>query len=191
MHTVLEKISIAEYLEKERISSNRAEFIQGEKRKLTGASYNHNSIVANLLFIIKKKMVKEKFKVLSSDMKVWVPTKETFYYPDVLVIPNPPKFHDEFKDIVTNPICIFEVLSESTRNFDKSEKFDTYKSITGFQEYYLVEQSKKIVIQYIINSKGNWELTEHKNPEGTFSLPSLNIDITMSEIYEGVDIEKP
>ena len=66
-----------------------------------------------------------------------------------------------------------------------------YKSITGFQEYYLVEQSKKIVVQYIINSKGNWELTEHKNPEGTFSLPSLNIDITMSEIYEGVDIEKP
>lgn len=63
----------------------------------------------------------------------------------------------EFKDIVTNPICIFEVISESTRNFDKGEKFDTYRSIPGFQEYNLVEQSKKLITQYILNSKENWE----------------------------------
>ena len=121
-------------------------------------------------------------------MKVWVPAKEAFYYPDVLVLPSPPLFHDEFKDIVTNPVCIFEVLSESTRNFDKGEKFDTYRSIPGFQEYYLVEQNKKLITQYITNSKGNWELIEYRDLQSSFTLPCLGIELTMSEIYDGIEI---
>lgn len=59
MQSVLEKISVSEYLEKERNSSLRAEYIRGEERKLTGVSFVHNSIVANLLFAIKKKWVQE------------------------------------------------------------------------------------------------------------------------------------
>ncbi|MBP6739907.1 MAG: Uma2 family endonuclease [Leptospiraceae bacterium] len=188
MNAVLEKLTISEYLEKERISSQRAEYVQGEERKLTGASFIHNSIVTNLLYSIKSKLISGNFKILSSDMKVWVPAKEAFYYPDVLVLPSPPLFHDEFKDIVTNPVCIFEVLSESTRNFDKGEKFDTYRSIPGFQEYYLVEQNKKLITQYITNSKGNWELIEYRDLQSSFTLPCLGIELTMSEIYDGIEI---
>ena len=188
MSAVLEKLSVSEYLEKERNSEFRAEYIQGEERKLTGASYIHNSIVTNLLFSIKKKLISGKFKILSSDMKVWIPAREAFYYPDVLVLPNPPLFHDELKDIVTNPVCIFEVLSESTRNFDKGEKFDTYRSIPNFQEYYLVEQSKKLITQYITNAKGNWELIEYKNSESVVNLPCLGIDLALSEVYDGIEI---
>lgn len=189
MSAVLEKLSVSEYLDKERNSNFRAEYIQGEERKLTGASFIHNSIVSNLLFSIKKRIMSKNFKILSSDMKVWIPAKETFYYPDVLVLPNPPLFHDEFKDIVTNPVCIFEVLSESTRNFDKGEKFDTYRSIPQFQEYYLVEQTKKLVTQYIINAKGNWELIEYKDLQSVFALPCLNIELALSEVYDGIEIQ--
>lgn len=188
MNAVLEKLTVSEYLEKERNSSLRTEYIQGEERKLTGASFTHNSIVANVLFSIKGKLVSGKFKVLSSDMKVWIPAKETFYYPHVLVLPNPPSFHDELKDIVTNPVCIFEVLSESTRNFDKGEKFDAYRSIPGFQEYCLIEQARKLIIQYIINSKGNWELIEYKDLTSSFILSSLGIELSMSEVYDGIEI---
>ncbi|MBP7283587.1 MAG: Uma2 family endonuclease [Leptospiraceae bacterium] len=188
MNAILEKLTVSEYLEKERNSSLRAEYIQGEERNLTGASFIHNSIVTNLLFSLKKKLVSANFKILTNDMKVWVPSREAFYYPDVLVLPNPPMFHDEFKDIVTNPVCIFEVLSESTRNFDKGEKFDTYRSIPNFQEYYLVEQNKKLITQYILNSKGNWELIEHKNSESVITLSCLEIELAMLEVYDGIEI---
>ena len=188
MNAILEKLTVSEYLEKERNSSLRAEYIQGEERNLTGASIIHNSIVTNLLFSLKKKLVSANFKILTNDMKVWVPSREAFYYPDVLVLPNPPMFHDEFKDIVTNPVCIFEVLSESTRNFDKGEKFDTYRSIPNFQEYYLVEQNKKLITQYILNSKGNWELIEHKNSESVITLSCLEIELAMLEVYDGIEI---
>lgn len=119
-------------------------------------------------------------------MKVWIPAREAFYYPDLLVLPNPPVFHDASKDIITNPICIFEVLSESTRNFDKGEKFDNYRTISGFKEYYLVEQDKKLVTQYIQNSRGNWELIEYK--DSSLTLPCLQIEISISEVYEGIEI---
>ena len=188
MNAVLEKLTISEYLEKERISSQRTEYIQGEERKLTGASFIHNKIVVNLIKSITTKLNSRKWEILSSDMKVWVPAREAFYYPDVLVLPNPPLFHDEFKDILTNPVCIFEVLSESTRNFDKGEKFDTYRSILGFQEYYLVEQNKKLITQYITNSKGNWELIEYRDLQSSFTLPCLGIELTMSEVYDGIEI---
>lgn len=188
MSTVLEKLSVSEYLDKERNSNLRAEYIQGEERKLTGASFIHNKMVVNLIRGITSKLNSRKWEILSSDMKVWIPAKETFYYPDVLILPNPPLFHDEFKDIVTNPVCIFEVLSESTRNFDKGEKFDTYRSIPQFQEYFLVEQTKKLVTQYIINSKGNWELIEYKDLQSVFTLNSLNIELALSEVYDGIEI---
>lgn len=188
MSPVLEKLSVSEYLEKERNSEFRTEYIQGEERKLTGASYIHNKIVVNLIKGITSKLSGREWEILSSDMKVWIPSREVFYYPDVLVLPNPPMFHDELKDIVTNPVCIFEVLSESTRNFDKGEKFDTYRSIPNFQEYYLVEQSKKLITQYITNAKGNWELIEYKNPESVVSLNCLGIDLALSEVYDGIEI---
>lgn len=188
MNAVLEKLTISDYLEKERISSERAEYIQGEERKLTGASYIHNKIVVNLIKGITTKLNSHNWEILSSDMKVWVPAREAFYYPDVLVLPNPPLFHDELKDIVTNPVCIFEVLSESTRNFDKGEKFDTYRSIPTFKEYYLVEQNKKLITQYITNEKGNWELIEYKNLESSFALPCLEIDLALTEIYDGIEV---
>jgi Uma2 family endonuclease len=186
MSTTLSVLSVSEYLEKERISELRTEYYRGEERKLTGASYFHNKIVSNLLFSIRQKCNSKLFNVLSTDMKVWVPVKESFSYPDLMVIPNPPLFHDEQKDIIINPICIFEVLSDSTRNFDKGEKFDTYRSIKGFHEYYLVEQNKKNVIQYTINSKGNWELVEFSETTSKISLPTLSIDLDFLEIYEGI-----
>lgn len=186
MSAVLEKLSVKEYLEKERNSNTRAEFFQGEERALTGASFIHNSIVANLLFSLKKKLNSSEYKVLSSDMKVWAPVKQVFYYPDVLVLPNPPMFHDEFKDIVTNPVCIFEVISEFTRQFDMGEKFYNYKTIPNFKEYYTVEQTTKNVTQYFLNEKGNWELKEIY--QSTFLLPCLGIEISLEDVYEGIGL---
>ena len=187
MNTVIQKTTIPDYLDKERKSLERTEYVNGEELKMTGVSYIHNCIVVNLLSAIKNALKSEKFKVLSNDMKVWIPSKNAFFYPDILVIQIPPQFHDESNDIVTNPICIFEVLSDSTRNFDKGEKFDSYRSITGFQEYYLVEQNKKLVSQYFINSNGNCELIEIEKPESTISLKSLGIQLGLSEIYDGIE----
>ncbi|MCC5815278.1 MAG: Uma2 family endonuclease [Leptospira sp.] len=130
----------------------------------------------------------KKWEILSVDQKIWIPTKEAFYYPDVLILPTPPLFYDDRKDIITNPICIFEVLSESTKNFDKAEKFDNYRSIPGFQEYYLIEQDKQLVTQYIINSKGNWELIEYKDLKSAIPMNCVGVELQLSDIYEGVEV---
>ncbi len=163
MTTTLERISILDYLKRERDSMQKTEYVQGVERKMTGATYNHNCIVVNLIKKISDKIDNKRYKILSSDQKIWIPEKQAFYYPDVFILTMPPQFYDEKKDIITNPICIFEVLCESTRNYDKAEKFDSYRTIPSFLEYYLVEQDKQLVIQYIINSKGNWELIEYKD----------------------------
>lgn len=186
MNLTLEKLHISEYLEKERASSFRSDYIQGELRILTGVSFIHNKIVINLIKILSYRLELNKWEILSSDMKVWVPEKQSFYYPDLLVLPYPPKFYDEKEDIVTNPICIFEVLSESTQNIDKTEKLDAYKSIDGFKEYYLIEQGKPFVIQHKIISKNHWETQEFYELSSQIEISCLEIIISLQEIYNGV-----
>ncbi|MCC5816166.1 MAG: Uma2 family endonuclease [Leptospira sp.] len=92
MSAVLEKISISDYLERERNSMERAEYIQGEERKMTGARYNHNCIVINLIKKISDKLDNQKWRILCTDQKIWIPAKEAFYYTDVLILPTPPRF---------------------------------------------------------------------------------------------------
>lgn len=186
MNAVLEKLSPEDYLARERSASDRTEYIQGETRNMTGASYKHNLIVSNIHFSIKKSINSSEFITLTSDMKVWIPSKEVFYYPDILILPTPPEFYDNQSDIITNPICIIEVLSASTRNFDKAEKFDNYRSISGFKEYFLVEQDKCLVTQYIRNSKSNWEMIEYNSMDDSFSIDCVGIKLQNSEVYQGV-----
>ncbi|HNO26419.1 MAG TPA: hypothetical protein PKK94_25790, partial [Leptospiraceae bacterium] len=63
MSTLLEKLTVSEYLEKERNSNLRAEYIQGEERKLTGASFIHNKMVVNLIRGITSKLNSRKWEI--------------------------------------------------------------------------------------------------------------------------------
>ncbi|QDZ39012.1 Uma2 family endonuclease [Euhalothece natronophila Z-M001] len=90
------------------------------------------------------------------------------------------EFERRYETAVTNPLLITEVLSPSTRNYDRSEKFLTYRSLPSFQEYLLIEPDRVQVEQYIKQDDYHWLLTLHNDLNGKISLDSLAVEIAIA-----------
>ncbi len=181
-------ISPEEYLLEERKRRDEMfEYLDGYLIEMSGASLVHNRIVKNLLIALESRLAIEGlFEALASDMRVHNPVSNSFFYPDVVVIPQPPQLLDHHFDTVLNPQVIFEVLSESTADFDKGEKFEAYQTLPSLKEYVLISQKKGNLGVYQRLAEREWKYSWFAEIESSLSLPSLSLEIPLSEIFKGV-----
>ena len=110
-----------EYLTMERQAENKNEYIDCVIYAMSGASFRHNAIVANVITELGQQLKGRPYRALPSNMKVRMPDSSKFFYLDVSVVCGEPAFHDERSDVLLNPTLIVEVLSESTASFDRGE----------------------------------------------------------------------
>ena len=121
-------------------------------------------------------------------MRVHIEKNTLFTYPDISVVCGPPEFLNNDEWNLLNPTVLFEVLSPSTKNYDRGEKFRLYRDIPALKEYVMVDPEAIIVEAYAINKQGNWELKEHKNITETLQLKSIKVSLPLLEIYDGTKI---
>ncbi|MEO1376698.1 MAG: Uma2 family endonuclease, partial [Cyanobacteria bacterium J06635_10] len=124
-----------EYLEFEVNSEERHEYINGEVICMAGGTPNHNQISLNFGGALNFGLKRQPYRVFVTDQRIWIPKKRIYTYPDVMVVEGELELQEGRKDTITNPLMIIEVLSKSTRNYDKDEKFSAYRTIPTFQEY--------------------------------------------------------
>jgi len=182
----LKRYSLEEYLVMEEIAEHKHEFYNGQITTMAGAKETHNAICANLIFSLAQKIrIQEEllFKLYTSDMKVWLPKKQSIVYPDALVVSKPPQFYKGRKDILTNPFLIAEVLSNSTKEYDQKDKFELYKSVESFQEYVLISQEEKNIIVFSKQENNKWVKCEFNAMTEVISLPNIGFEIQMNEVY--------
>ncbi|MCB0848005.1 MAG: Uma2 family endonuclease, partial [Bacteroidetes bacterium] len=114
--------------------------------------------------------------------------KNSFLYPDVMVQCEEIERLDFETNSVTNPKVIVEVLSKSTANYDRGEKFFLYALIESLQEYVLIEQDKKSV--EIFSRRGDlWKIVKYSIEDKAFPISSLGIEISFDEIYQDTQIK--
>ena len=113
-----------EYLDAERQADYKSEFWYGEMFAMAGASEAHNTIVANLSFLLVGQLKGRDCKAYASDLRIKVSEAGNYAYPDLVVVCGKREFDDERLDILVNPTVIIEVLSDSTEAFDRGEKFE-------------------------------------------------------------------
>jgi Uma2 family endonuclease len=99
-------------------------------------------------------------------------------------------FSDPRRDTVTNPVLLIEVLSDSTRNYDRGEKFQCYRTLPSLMEYVTVARDKIHVEQYTRQPTGQWLLTEYADQSSTIGLRSLAAELHVSDICEKVDFSQ-
>lgn len=153
-------VSTQDYLAFERAAETKHELWRGEVFAMAGASFAHNRIVANLLAGLRDALANGACVALPSDMKVHVPSRDGFVYPDASIVCGAPEFFDATADVLTNPSAAFEVLSDSTERFDRGAKFVGYRSISSLRECVLISQHERRVEQYTRSDDGNWVLHE-------------------------------
>jgi Uma2 family endonuclease len=153
-------VSPGDYLELERVSETKHELWRGDVFAKVGASFAHNRIVANLLAGLRDALANGTCVALPSDMKVHVPSRDGFVYPDASIVCGGPEFFDTANDVLTNPSAVFEVLSDSTERFDRGAKFVGYRSIPSLRECVLISQHERRVEHYTRREDGTWVLHE-------------------------------
>ncbi len=109
-------------------------------------------------------------------------------YSDAIVISEKPEYWQNRKDLITNPLLIVEVLSKSTRGFDRGEKFIHYRTIPTFKEYVLIEQDEQKVEVWYRIKENTWEINTFLGQSTDFTLKSLGINVPMVEIYESIEL---
>ena len=178
--------SLEEYRILEEKSEVRHEYNNGQITEMTGGTINHNSILLNIIFLLKLSLRDTNYNIYSSDLRLFIPSYNKGTYPDIMIIDGEPLLHDDRQDEVLNPCLIIEVLSPSTENYDCSDKFFYYRSIPSFQEYLLISQSEYYVEYYQKIAENQWLLEEFKGQEQIIKLKEVNLSLPLAECYQKI-----
>lgn len=185
-----EKIYTPEdYLSLEENCEYRSEYVDGYIFKMAGGTEAHIQISFNITKLLADKL-RGKCRAYQSEMKVWIEEAKTFFYPDVTLVCGERKFYKDRRDIVENPVLLVEVLSESTKEYDKNDKFLTYQKIESFQEYALVSQNRPAVQQFIRQGDGIWIYKATIGLKSEVYFESVDAGFSLEEIYDLVEFEE-
>jgi Uma2 family endonuclease len=179
-------ISQEEYLEMERTALDKHEYYQGEVFAMSGASLEHNRVFANLFGEIQGKLKGKDCQPYGSDLRIHIPKNTLYTYPDISIICGEAALTDDQFDTATNPSVIIELLSKSTRNYDRFEKFSLYREITSLQEYILVDTQRIHVEKHIRNADNSWQLTDYYSLTDTFIITAVNVPVSLADVYAGI-----
>jgi len=184
-----ERLYTAEdYLALEVDSTERHEFVDGEIRLMTGGTPDHNVIAGNLLVALKLALRGKPYTTFVTDQRLWIPACNLYTYPDVMVIPQPVELQTGRTDTVINPGLIAEILSNSTKDYDRGDKFLAYRTMPTFQEYLLIDQYSIHVEHHVKTSPNQWLMTEYRSVDITLRLNSIDCQIRIEDLYEGTDL---
>ncbi len=185
-----QKISIEEYLEMENASLEKHEYYKGEVFARSGAKIPHVRITDNFLFQLKLKLKEKKCQPYGGDLRIHIPSNTLFTYPDISIICGEVITLDNDEFNALNPTVIIEVLSKTTKNYDRGEKFKLYRDINTLKEYILVDSQSLHVEVFRLNENNHWELEEYNDANVYLEIKAIDESILIAEIYEGVNISR-
>lgn len=163
------RLTIGEYLTLERASLERHEYYDGVLHQMAGESDSHGDITVNLVALVANQLKGTPCRARTKDTKVhsgplprlYGSRKGLFSYPDLAIIRGDVDHFDEHRDVVTNPVCIIEVVSPSTEKYDRDVKMRKYFTWNPtMTDYVLVSQDEPAIMHYRREPNGdlkvNW-----------------------------------
>ena len=161
------------------------EYVNGKVVPKSGSNLNHNLIALNIASELHPQLKDVKCDVLMHQMRISSPLTSSYFYPDILVVCDPPFFQDDEEDILLNPIVIIEILSPSTEAFDRGEKFSHYRQIESLQEYIIVSQDR-VNVERFLRKPDEWGYTNFQDLKQHVPIVSIESELSLQRIYEGV-----
>lgn len=179
--------SIEDYFGLELESELKHEYHDGLIIAMTGGTPEHNELNGSLVVMFRLALKDKPYQVLSTDQRLWIPNPNIYTYPDLMVMAKPIERQAGRQDTVINPILIAEVLSKSTRSYDRDQKFEAYRTLDSFQEYLLIDQYRPHVEHYVKQDQNQWLFTPYQDLNDHFTLINLPVEIDLTYLYAGID----
>jgi Uma2 family endonuclease len=179
------RMAESEYLEFERKSDIKHEYIDGEVFAMVGASRAHGLITVNLTRMISNQLRGKDCNLYPADVPIRMLTGK-YTYPDLSAVCGEPQFAPDVFDSLTNPTLILEILSPSTEAYDRGKKFRNYRQLPSLQAYILVSQDSPRIERFMLLENGIWGFIEVEGLENNIELASIGCTLKLAEVYEGV-----
>lgn len=168
-------------------SLHKLEYLDGEIRMMSGGSIAHNDIIDNTFGILWPR--KGNCKVKNSENAVAVSSQNKYFFPDLTITCQKPTYEQGGIAKITNPEVIIEVLSESTADYDRSDKFSAYRQLESFKEYILIDSRKMRVDTFYRETNELWHIHSYYHLEQEVEIKTMGIAIPMAVIYEDITLE--
>jgi Uma2 family endonuclease len=170
-------LSEEEYFLFEEKSELKHELLNNTLYEMSGISKYHNRITLNILIFLKALLKENSYDLYFEGFKVKTPNGN-FFYPDVLICHT-----DANKYYTEKPILIVEVLSDTTRRYDLTDKFIQYQKIETLEYYLCVEPEQQVVVFYCKQEEGEWIAETFTKDDQIISFPKLAISFPLKNIY--------
>ena len=176
-------LSESEYLEEERKALTKSEYYKGEVFAMSGASKNHNRIVASIIISIGSFLKGKNCHIYPSDLRVKNPENGLYTYPDVTIVCGKEEYQDEEFDTLLNPTVIIEVLSPTTEEYDRGTKFKLYRSIPSLKNYIMISSTDFSAEVYTRMDNDEWHLNMTAEKDGVIHISAINLDLSLQDVY--------
>jgi len=170
-----------EYLESERRSEIRHEYVGGKTYAMAGASDDHNRIAINIVSQLVECLRGKRCEPFGAGMKLKMPGSEAFYYPDALIACDPADSATYFRE---RPTVVFEVSSPDTERIDQREKRFAHSLIPSLKVYVIVAQDKSELTILRRGKRGQWVSQVLSGSDSVLKLPEVKVEIPLARIYE-------
>ena len=183
-YPVLRRFTPEEYLRLERASRTKNEYVDGLIYAMAGATFSHDRIVMNATFLLQSQLRDGKCTVNSADFRIAVSQGGPYFYPDLSVICGKPKFLDDSLDCAMNPVVVVEVLSKSTRKFDRETKVERYYEVPTLRHIVLISQFAVAVEHHFRVKGGKWRTEKLETLESAVKLAAVGASLPLAAIYD-------
>ena len=186
------RLTLQAYLRREEKNEGLAfnEYYNGVITKLPLTTAPHNIITVNISAALKYglKLTHKIYRIRLAQQLVYLPKLNVALYPDALVVSDTPQYFDKNEVLLINPILIVEVLSKGTKKYDRTDKFDEYRTLDSFREYVLIDQKRCHIELRYREAPDTWHYSEVTDMKGIILLKSLGLSIAVADIYDNIKV---
>lgn len=191
-------MTVAEYLAHERAAEYKSDYIdgrlypvhdpyrRGDPKAMAGASREHNTVQSNLFGELFTRLKACGCRVCGSDQRVRVSPTGRYNYPDIVIVCEPPQYADDDRDAIVNAQVVIEVLSDSTRRYDRGLKFAGYRLQPSIREVVFVEQDEPSVERFVRQPDGTWSHVVFTGLAADLEFATIPAKVPMADVYRDV-----
>jgi Uma2 family endonuclease len=162
----------------------RYEFDGFQPVAMAGGTAAHSAIQRNLIVALGVGLRGKPCQPHGSGLKIKV-ADQPIRYPDAFVVCTPVSPR---ATVVSDPVVIFEALSESSATDDFVTKNAEYRATPSVKRYVVLQQAKAAAV--VFSRKGDdWVTDLLTGEDAILRMPEIDLDILLSEIYLGVEFD--
>ena len=176
-------MSVSEFLAWEERQERRYEFDGFRPVAMTGGTYEHDEITANLRQALKGRLAGKPCRPCGPNVKILA--GRSVRYPDVLVTCSP---IPRGATVIDDPVVVFEVVSKDNERTDRIDKLRDYGDTRSIRRYVILEQTS-IGASVFARRGEDWIATVLAEGD-VLQLPELGIELPLAECYAGLEFPR-